>query len=215
MSLSQHLLGEEEKEWDLHFNREKESLLKAKKIVPDERRRPNTEERMMNDCSIFVQGRTMGGNITRLHNYWWHRQANWSWCAAEWKEKWDCSLNFWSAAIVARQPLRKLLHSSEWKREPLIFVWSARMVASNESRDHDDHPALILARVDHSCAQAAAPLTWRFFSRAPEDADQQLGLLQIRVRLQRPEDLAVGEPAGLIRWCVGSCCDESFMNGVC
>ena len=32
MSLSQHLLGEEEKEWDLHFNREKESLLKAKKL---------------------------------------------------------------------------------------------------------------------------------------------------------------------------------------
>ena len=33
------------------------------------------------------------------------------------------------------------------------------MVASNESRDHDDHPALILAIVDHSCAQAAAPRT--------------------------------------------------------
>ena len=163
MSLSQHLVGEEEEEWDLHFNREKESLLKAKRIVPDERRRPNTEERMMNDCSFFVPVRTMGGNITRLHNYWWHRQANWCWCAAEWKEKWDC-LNFCSAAIVARHPLRKLLHSSEWKREPLIFVWSARMVASNESRDHDDHPALILAIVDHSCAQAAAPLTSEDFS---------------------------------------------------
>ena len=216
MSLSQHLVGEEEEEWDLHFNREKESLLKAKRIVPDERR-PNTEERMMNDCSFFVPVRTMGGNITRLHNYWWHRQANWCWCAAERKEKWDCSLNFCSATIVARHPLRKLLHSSEWKREPLIFVWSARMVITNRSRDHDDHPALILAIVDHSCAQAAAPTTWKkfswaFFSCAPEDADQQLGLLQIRVRLQRPEDLAVGEPAGLITWCVGSCCDKSFMN---
>ena len=118
----------------------------------------------MNDCSVFVQGRTMGGNITRLHNYWWHRQANWCWCAAEWKEKWDCSTNFCSAAIVARHPLRKLLHSSEWKREPLIFVWSARMVASNESRDHDDHPALILAIADHSCAQAAVALTSEDFS---------------------------------------------------
>lgn len=49
--------------------------MKAKRIVPDERRRPNTEERMMNDCSFFVPVRTMGGNITRLHNYWWHRQA--------------------------------------------------------------------------------------------------------------------------------------------
>ena len=217
MSLSQHLVGEEEEEWDLHFNREKESLSKANKIVPDERRRPNTQGRMMNDCSFFVPVRTMGGNITRLHNYWWHRQANWCWCAAERKEKWDCSLNFCSATIVARHPLRKLLHSSEWKREPLIFVWSARMVASNESRDHDDHPALILAIVDHSCAQAAAPTTWKkfswaFFSCAPEDADQQLGLLQIRVRLQRPEDLAVGEPAGVITWCVGSCCDKSSLS---
>ena len=221
MSLSQHLVGEEEEEWDLHFNREKESLLKAKRIVPDERRRPNTEERMMNDCSFFVPVRTMGGNITRLHNYWWHRQANWCWCAAEWKEKWDCSLNFCSAAIVARHPLRKLLHSSEWKRELLIFVWSARMVATNESRDHDDHPALILAIVDHSCAQAAAPTTWRFF------------LAHLKIFFSRnwrcrstigassdPCPPATTRRPGYrrtrrfeqIRWCVGSCCDKSFMN---
>ena len=60
----------------LAFQQGEGKSIEGKKIVPDERRRPNTEERMMNDCSIFVQGRIMGGNITRLHNYWLHRQAN-------------------------------------------------------------------------------------------------------------------------------------------
>ena len=53
----------------LAFQQGEGKSIEGKKIVPDERRRPNTEERMMNDCSSFVQGRTMGGNITRLHNY--------------------------------------------------------------------------------------------------------------------------------------------------
>ena len=212
MSLSQHLVGEEEEEWDLHFNREKESLLKAKRIVPDERRRPNTEERMMNDCSFFLPVRTMGGNITRLHNYWWHRQANWCWCAAERKEKWDCSLNFCSATIVARHPLRKLLHSSEWKRAIDICLICSDGGFEREQRPRRPPSSHFGNRGPQLCTSGCSSHLWRFCSRAPEDADQQLGLLQIRVRLQRPEDLAVGEPAGLIRWCVGSCCDKSFMN---